>query len=303
MSAELWRRRKEGSGAGTAEDAPRRHAVRGKRAARTGRQPAQGAPAQSGFSCDVAYLNLAFAELVGRKPYARLVDGLPVRALAGEWVFAECLWGRDGTLPDSYVDDVLRGALADRRRRRRARTPGPGAGARLCRVVVRRDPVGRLRHRRFQLLRGPEPRVTCSRPARQGGASRASRSSLAAPTGRALPGLQLHRRFEFVDYACSGEADVSFPLLVRMLAGDGGVRADADPRTHLSSRRRLARQPRGRAARRPRHPATPRLQRLLRDPASLPRRALGRAVAHRRDVAGLLVGRDWSLQLLRYGQP
>ena len=183
---------------------------------------------RSGFSCDVAYLNLTFAELVGLKPYLRLVDGLPVRTLAGEWVFAECLWGRDGTLPDSYVDDVLRGrwriADEDVELVRRGRELAPGF----------------VESSFAEIPWGDYDIVGFSSYAAQNLASLAlaRRVKAASPevaivfggaNWQGLPGLQLHRRFEFVDYACSGEADVSFPLLVRMLAGDGGVRAEQIP--------------------------------------------------------------------------
>lgn len=36
-------------------------------------------------------------------------------------------------------------------------------------------------------------------------------------------GLALHRSFPFIDFVCSGEADLSFPLLVQRLAGGGPV--------------------------------------------------------------------------------
>jgi ribosomal peptide maturation radical SAM protein 1 len=36
-------------------------------------------------------------------------------------------------------------------------------------------------------------------------------------------GLALHRSFPFIDFVCSGEADLSFPLLIQQLAGGGPV--------------------------------------------------------------------------------
>jgi len=183
---------------------------------------------RDGFVCDVAYLDLAFAETIGREAYERIADGLPVRALPGEWVFAEALWGATSGLPDSYVDDVLRARWrignddVDLVRRARELAPGFLESSLATVPWADYDVVGfssfaaqnlaslalaRLVKRRF-----PDLSIVF------GGANWQGR-----------PGLRLHREFPFVDLACSGEADVSFPLLMRLLSGDRTVRLGQIP--------------------------------------------------------------------------
>ncbi|MGZ4198701.1 MAG: RiPP maturation radical SAM C-methyltransferase [Thermoleophilia bacterium] len=183
---------------------------------------------RDGVPCDVAYLNLAFAELIGRRSYERIVSGLPHRALPGEWVFAECLWGRHNGLPESYVDDLLR---------TRWRVSDEDVD-----LVNRAQGLARgfLRASVESITREDYDVVGFSSYAAQNLASLAlarlvkeANPSVSIVFGGAnwqgRPGLELHRRFGFVDFACSGEADVSFPLLVRKLAGDDAVHLDAIP--------------------------------------------------------------------------
>jgi len=174
---------------------------------------------RDGVSCDVAYLNLAFAELIGRKAYERIADGLPIRALSGEWVFAECLWGRNGSLPDSYVDDVLRkrwpvseddiGLVLEAR----DRAPGFLQSALASIPWADYDVVGFSSFTAQNLaslalaglVKQRHPGVTVL---------------FGGPNWFGRPGVRFHQRFSFVDLACSGEGDVTFPALVRSLAGD-----------------------------------------------------------------------------------
>jgi ribosomal peptide maturation radical SAM protein 1 len=184
--------------------------------------------ARSDIPCDVTYLNLAFAELIGRQDYERIVRRLPFRALPGEWVFADSLWGPEGGLPDSYVDDLLRGQWAvapeDIDLLRRARGLAPGFLSAWLQAIPWEDydVVGFSSCTAQNLaslalarrVKSAHPNVTIV----FGGANWQGR-----------PGLQFHRSFDFVDYACSGEADLTFPLLLRALAGDGAVRLQQIP--------------------------------------------------------------------------
>ncbi len=183
---------------------------------------------QSGVSCDVAYLNLAFAELIGRDSYERILRCLPVRALPGEWAFVECVWGAGSGLPDSYLDDVLLGRWAvaqeDVDLLRQARGLAPGFLSTWLQAI----PWGDYDVVGFSSFTAQN--LASLALARQ---VKSAHPNVAIVFGGAnwqgTPGLQFHRRFNFVDYACSGEADVSFPLLVRALSGDGGVRLDEIP--------------------------------------------------------------------------
>ena len=64
---------------------------------------------QRGMSCDVEHLGPAFAALLGRNDYERLIRETPVGALALDWVFAAALFGSAIPAPGAYVADVLAG--------------------------------------------------------------------------------------------------------------------------------------------------------------------------------------------------
>jgi len=181
-----------------------------------------------GVPCDIAYLNLAFAELMGRAVYERFVNVLPFRALPGEWVFAECLYGSGGGLTDAYVEDVLlarwKVGEEDIDLVRHARDLAAGFLATSLKAIPWGD-YGVVGFSSFtaqnlaslalaKLVKHSHPEVTIV----FGGAN-----------WQGIPGLELHRRFPFVDFALSGEADHSFPEFVRWIAGDARVRPDAIP--------------------------------------------------------------------------
>ena len=172
------------------------------------------------IDCDVVYLNLAFAALLGAEDYASVLDAVPYTALAGEWVFAQCLYGEDGDSAGAYVEDVLR---------------------RECKLdPARVDPVLRARSRAKRFIAESLAAVSWARYGLAGftssGPQNVAALALARRVKEAHPdihivfggsnwegvmGRELHRRFPFVDSACVGEADDSFPALVdRLRSGD-----------------------------------------------------------------------------------
>ena len=176
--------------------------------------------AQDGVACEVAYPNLAFARRVGRRRYEHIADGLPFPALAGEWVFAACLGvanHQTGQQADgSYLHDVMlatwRRGTHDLNVLRRARRLAEGFLADYLASVPWAD---------YELVGF----TSCC-------AQNVASLALARRVKELHPGIlivfgganwegamgrELLRRFSFVDYACSGEADLSFPLLVRRL--------------------------------------------------------------------------------------
>jgi ribosomal peptide maturation radical SAM protein 1 len=172
-----------------------------------------------GVQCQIAYLNLAFAELLGRDDYERLANHISSPALAGEWAFAEALYGRGGEPTDAYVDAILRGTyriggedieLILRARslvptflqRSLSATPWPDYGIVGFSSFVAQNLAALAL---AKLVKEAHPGVTVV----FGGAN-----------WRGRPGLELHRRFPFVDLAVSGEGDRSLPELVRLLSGD-----------------------------------------------------------------------------------
>jgi hypothetical protein len=64
---------------------------------------------EAGVACDVSYLNVDFARLIGTEEYLQLTL-LPRLAMAGDWVFAEAVWGQREGGPERYVAEVLKGA-------------------------------------------------------------------------------------------------------------------------------------------------------------------------------------------------
>ena len=63
---------------------------------------------QSGVCCDVRYPMFAFADLVGPEAYQWVTTDLPHTAFAGEWTFAEALYGPRPATDERYIQEVLR---------------------------------------------------------------------------------------------------------------------------------------------------------------------------------------------------
>jgi ribosomal peptide maturation radical SAM protein 1 len=172
--------------------------------------------AQAGILCDIAYLNLAFADLFGWHDYERLVWDLPFRALVGEWVFTGCLYGPDAPKVEAYVTDILRGrwglaehevqlALDARRVAPQflatAVEPMPWADYEVVGFSsYTAQNVAALAIARRVKSRHPNTTIVF------GGANWQGES-----------GVALFRRFGFVDFVCQGDAETSFLELLRWL--------------------------------------------------------------------------------------
>ncbi|RPI30298.1 MAG: hypothetical protein EHM52_03520, partial [Actinomycetota bacterium] len=65
--------------------------------------------AECGVQCDVAYANLAFARTLGLETYQTVATGSPRRSLAGEWVFADVLFGASSQRDELYLRRVMGG--------------------------------------------------------------------------------------------------------------------------------------------------------------------------------------------------
>ena len=173
---------------------------------------------ETGIGCDVIYLNLAFARLIGRESYDRVVNDIPYAAMAGEWIFTECLYGDRSGPRGSYVDDVLHGAhhLTDD-----AIELVLGARRLASRFID--ETVGSVSWAAYDIVG-----FTSVDPQNLASLALARRVREAHPEvaivfgghrWEGAMGRELHRRFPFVDFALSGEADLTFPALVDMLGG------------------------------------------------------------------------------------
>ncbi|WP_051367028.1 RiPP maturation radical SAM C-methyltransferase [Hamadaea tsunoensis] len=178
--------------------------------------------AGSGCETRIAYLNLRYAQLLGGTDFTYIADRSPTQSLAGDWVFAPALFGRR--------EEADRRYRADFRERFGRFAPPEGPLACLDRARALVEPfldecleqvdwagydligftstftqhVASLALAKRVKERHPEKVVVF------GGANCEDRM-----------GLALHRSFPFVDYVCGGEADISFPELVRTIR-DGG---------------------------------------------------------------------------------
>jgi ribosomal peptide maturation radical SAM protein 1 len=182
---------------------------------------------EAGVQCDVAYLHLGFARLLGLDDYRRLVYEVPYLTLACEWAFAAGVYDGGGP-PDVYEDRILRGRWGLDRDAvdlvRRARDLAPrfveqalrGADWGACDVVgftttAFQNLASLALARR---IKAAHPHVVIA---------------FGGPAWEGVMGRELLRRHRFVDVAFSGEADHSFRAFVLRLAagrspeGVGGV--------------------------------------------------------------------------------
>jgi len=178
-----------------------------------------------GADCHIAYLNLAFAESVGVDDYDVVAKQVPYYALAGEWAFAHCLHGANPRPAGEYVNEVLRGRwrldedAIDCLLRVRDRA------AHFISRVVSEVPWGNYEVVGFTAFSQQDiPSLALARAIRE----RYPKTTIVFGGGnwQADVGVELHRRFAFVDFVCSGEADLSFPQLVAELQRGDDARPD-----------------------------------------------------------------------------
>ena len=182
--------------------------------------------ARQGIACDVVYLNLDFAEQIGLEDYLWLADSFGF-VLGGERLFAKHFFG-EGRLPDDerYYREVLLRSDPELGPEQRAEYEGLGRHVPefLDRALASRD------WRQYDIVgftssfQQTMPSLCLARRIKQlrpdvkimfGGAACESEM-----------GVELLRQFPLVDYVFLGEADPTFPEVVRqVLAGDAGAAA------------------------------------------------------------------------------
>jgi len=171
-----------------------------------------------GVSAKVEYLSMDLAKDLGGKDYELIADLAPIQSLAGDWVFGEALYGARPTADANYIQAF----------RRRFNKYG-AADASLAVLMRARAKAGAFVEACLSGVDwGAYDVVGFSSTFTQHVASLAlaKRVKSAHPQvsivfGGAncedIMGLTLHEAFPFVDFVCSGEADVSFPQLVAAL--------------------------------------------------------------------------------------
>jgi ribosomal peptide maturation radical SAM protein 1 len=171
---------------------------------------------ERGIACDVRYPSFAFADFVGGTEYRWIHGQLPYTAFAGDWSFTPALYGPRADVDAGYVDAILRGTwhLDDE------------SIAQILRIRAYCEHF--LDHCLDTIPWSDYDVVGFTSTFEQNVASLA----LARRVKQQHPdttivfgganwedemGQALHRRFPFVDYVCSGEADRSFPELLETL--------------------------------------------------------------------------------------
>jgi len=175
---------------------------------------------REGIDCEVRYPYFDFAEMIGENVYRWVSSVLPHTALAGEFTFTDVLYGPRPRTTQAYHDDVLR--------KRFQRTDQD-----IALLTHVRRAANQFIKRCLDEIDWASYRIV-------GFTSTFEQNIASLALGRVLKkcwphlqlvygganwegvmGLELHRRFGFVDYVCSGEADHSFPALVqKLLAGE-----------------------------------------------------------------------------------
>jgi ribosomal peptide maturation radical SAM protein 1 len=188
-----------------------------------------------GVPCRTEYLTLRFADAIGVEQYLWLSNDVPYTAFAGDWLFAEALYGPRVDADAGYVEEVLRGTWE---------LPE----SEIARLWWARGQVDSFLDECLAAIPwGEHTLVGFTSIFQQNLASLA----LAARVKQAHPGLTiafgganweeamgiaLQKRFPFCDLAFSGEADNSFPAVLaarragRPVTGIPGVTAAGEPR-------------------------------------------------------------------------
>jgi len=165
---------------------------------------------QRGLGCDVEHLGHAFAALLGRDEYGRLIGEVPPAALASDWVFAEALFGPSASDAGAYVSDVLR----SRWRLPRDLVDLVVRARRLAADFVLRS-LAEIDWHRYAVLGFSAPvgqTVAALAVARAVKQYRPDmRIVLGGPAWHGVMGRRQLAAFAFVDAACTGDGDDAFP--------------------------------------------------------------------------------------------
>jgi ribosomal peptide maturation radical SAM protein 1 len=170
--------------------------------------------AEEGLGCAIGYGSLFFAEWFGMSAYELFLSRISPAMFAGDWLFSQWLFpGRDRSVYLATLRDQLQDRGEGDIEAIEAMLDGIGPFLEACLDhfrVAAYDIIGftstfeqnlaSLALARLIKTRYPEKTIVF------GGAN-----------CEGVMGLELHRRFPWIDYVCSGESDNTFPALVRRL--------------------------------------------------------------------------------------
>jgi ribosomal peptide maturation radical SAM protein 1 len=175
------------------------------------------AAAREGFSSRVRYFNIDFVDRIGVDLYRRIANAFPPESLAGEWFFADLVFGAEIPHEDDYLGNIL------------SRYPGGPALIPEIRKARRETRgfidwcAGEIAAMKPQVVGFPTTfHQTCACLA-------VSRKLKELPSGPVVVfggancedemGRQMLEAFPWLDYVCTQEGDIAFPALLRHLGG------------------------------------------------------------------------------------
>ncbi len=171
---------------------------------------------EEGIPCDVKYFNMNFAEMIGITRHEEIFKEQSWRLMFGEWLFAQAFFGEDLPAESEYREYITQFL--------------PGLRTRMDELFSIKELIDCFLNQCLNTVDWEAYEIVgFSTMFEQNMASVA----LAHRIKRLYPevtivfggancegemGLELHRQFPFIDYVCSGEADFSFPELVRRIS-------------------------------------------------------------------------------------
>jgi ribosomal peptide maturation radical SAM protein 1 len=172
--------------------------------------------ARLGMSCDIRYFSFRFADIIGVPLYVRIAERSPAHLLVGEFLFTPALYGEDARpfadFRASIADYVLPYPEDYLRQLERARNLTP---------AFIQECADRIDFSQYDIVG-----FTSSFEQNMASLAMAQEIKRRAPeiitvfggaNFESEMGVELHRRFPFIDVVCSGEADYVFPQLVRRI--------------------------------------------------------------------------------------
>jgi ribosomal peptide maturation radical SAM protein 1 len=172
-----------------------------------------------GCSCDISYANHRFSAVLGAADYRRVADDLPDEALAGEWVFAEALFG-PGAAPLREFGALLLSRWGQRPDLLPVLQRARALAESFVEEVV--DSIDWAAYRLVGFTSSCHQNLAALAVARSVKAEHPHVTiAFGGPNWDGEMGLAQLRAFGFVDFACVGEADESLPELARRLIENG----------------------------------------------------------------------------------
>jgi ribosomal peptide maturation radical SAM protein 1 len=169
-----------------------------------------------GFQCDIRYLTFTFARLTGVENYCWVSSEIPHTAFAGEWIFTDSLYDTAESSQSDYLHYVLKGIwqFDDMAIRRILKIKNMAQKfLDYCMKTIKWEDYSIIGFTSTfeqniaslalaKRIKSEYPKIKIA----FGGAN-----------WEGEMGIELHRRFAFVDYGFTGEADESFPDLIKLL--------------------------------------------------------------------------------------